>query len=250
MVSWNVNGFRSVLGKGFYETMQELQPDVICLQEIKANPAQVELSLDDYHHYWNPAQKPGYSGTFIATKRKPIDVRLGFGTPELDTEGRVVTVEFPSYYLVNVYTPNSQRGLLRLSYRTEIWDRAFHVYLKSLEATKPVVFCGDLNVAHQEIDLANPKANVKNAGFTPEERASFGSILTSGFVDTFREFNQQAGQYSWWTYRSNAREKNIGWRLDYFCASQSLKPHLKAAGIHSHCLGSDHCPVSLELDLE
>ncbi|MGE0173667.1 MAG: exodeoxyribonuclease III [Oligoflexales bacterium] len=249
LVSWNVNGLRSVLKKGFYSSLKELNADILCFQEIKSEPEQVSLELSGYEAFWNPAHKKGYSGTLVLTKEKPKDIILGMVDSTLNTEGRVITLEFPSYFLVNVYTPNSQRGLLRLDYRINTWDKAFHVHLKNLEKKKPVVFCGDLNVAHTEIDLANPKSNIKNAGFTPEERQSFSTILESGYLDTFREFNKAPGNYSWWTYRHNAREKNIGWRIDYVCASRDLKPHLKDANIHTKIAGSDHCPVSLELDL-
>jgi exodeoxyribonuclease-3 len=248
MVSWNVNGIRAIIKKGFHQSVEQLNPDVICLQEVKAEEGQVEPS-EGYRWYWHSAEKKGYSGTCIATKVAPLNVSRGLSSSDIDKEGRVITMEFPSYYLVNVYTPNSQRGLLRLDFRTKVWDTAFLLHLKNLEKTKPVIFCGDLNVAHKEIDIANPKSNVKNAGFTPEERQSFSNILNSGFLDSFRIFNKEPGWYSWWTYRHNAREKNIGWRLDYFCLSEKLRPMIKNAEIHKQFHGSDHCPVSIDIDV-
>lgn len=247
LVSWNVNGIRACIKNGFHTFMEQDKPDIICLQEIKAFPEQVGLNLPDYEQYWNPAQKPGYSGTAIFTRLKPLQVRYGIGVENLDTEGRVTTAEFADYFVVTVYTPNSQRGLARLDFRTQQWDVAFRQYVAGLQEQKPVIFCGDLNVAHKEIDLANPKQNVQNAGFTPQERASFDALLQSGFSDTFRLFHPEPGHYSWWTYRLDARQRNIGWRLDYFCVSERLKSRVKAAAIHADILGSDHCPVSLNI---
>jgi len=215
LISWNVNGIRAVLKKDFLKFVQKEKPDVLCLQEIKAHPDQVDSILEDYQQYWNDANKKGYAGTAIFTKKKPLSVTYDLGIKEHDKEGRVITIEFPKFYLVNVYTPNAQRELKRLKYRQK-WNKDFLKYLKKLEKKKPVIFCGDLNVAHKEIDLANPKANKKNAGFTQEERDDFSKIIDSGFIDTFREFNKKPDQYTWWTYRFNARKKNIGWRIDYF----------------------------------
>lgn len=247
MISWNVNGIRANIKKGFLDFIHEQNPDIICLQETKATPDQVNLELShDYHRFWNSSLiKKGYSGTAIFTKLQPLSTALGIGIEEHDQEGRVVTVEFKEFFLVNVYTPNSQPELTRLAYRTQKWDVAFLAYLKALEKQKPVVFCGDLNVAHKPIDLARPDANSFSAGFTREERDSFDRLVEAGFIDTFREFNQQAGQYTWWSYRAAARERNVGWRIDYFCVSQSLKSYLLDARIYPAILGSDHCPVSL-----
>ncbi len=249
LISWNVNGVRAVLKKGFLEILQRFEADVVCLQETKAMQEQVaEVAWPEaYHQVWNSAEKKGYSGTAVFTKQKPLSSSLGIGVREHDQEGRVINVEYDDFYLVNVYTPNSQNELRRLDYRTKEWDVAFLKHLKRLQKDKPVVFCGDLNVAHQEIDLARPKANTRNAGFTPEERESFSKILKAGFVDTFREFESEGGHYSWWSYRAGARSKNIGWRIDYFCASDSLRPRLQNASILPEIMGSDHCPVVLEL---
>jgi len=247
LISWNVNGLRAVLRKNFLEYLAEERPDILCLQETKAGPDDVEqLWPADYTTYWNTAQKKGYSGTVIFTKQRPIRTACGIGMAEHDTEGRVLTAEFPEYHLVNVYVPNSKRELTRLPYRQQ-WDRDFLRYLKKLEKKKPVIFCGDLNVAHTEIDLANPKANVKNHGFTPEERAGFDAFVKAGFIDTFREFKKDGGHYTWWAPFANARARNIGWRIDYFLASSALRPRLKKAFIRSEVLGSDHCPVGIEL---
>lgn len=246
LISWNVNGIRAVLSKNFMEFFDQHRPDILCLQETKAQPEQVELEIPGYYGYWNSAVKKGYSGTAIYTKFEPISVELGLGIEEHDQEGRVITLEYEECYLVTVYTPNSQNALRRLEYRTEKWDKAFLEHLLKLDKKKPVIFCGDLNVAHKEIDLANPASNVKSAGFTPQERASFTNILGAGFVDTFRLFNQEPHQYSWWSYRTKARERNVGWRIDYFCASERLKPQLEKAEILSDVMGSDHCPVLLE----
>ena len=249
LISWNVNGIRAAMDKGFREFVEREQPDMLCLQETKAEPEQVDLSWADdlgYYQTWNCAEKKGYSGTTIWSKIKPKKVVLGLGIEEHDKEGRVVTATFEDFHLVTVYTPNAQRGLARLDYRVA-WDATFLNYVKKLNQRKPVVFCGDLNVAHHEIDLANPKANKKNAGFTIEERTALDELVLAGFIDTFREFNNASGQYSWWTYRSNAREKNVGWRLDYFWASKRFRERLSGARIRSEILGSDHCPVELSI---
>lgn len=248
LVSWNVNGLRAVLKKGFADFFRESDADIVCLQEVKALSEQVEDQswAEGYESFWNPAVKKGYSGTAIFTRVKPLATSLGIGIDEHDQEGRVVTMEFPDYHLVTVYTPNAQAALKRLEYRLQ-WDRDFCAYLKYLEKTKPVLVCGDLNVAHKEIDLANPKTNRKNPGFSDEERASFDTLLDSGFVDTFRQFNQEPHQYSWWSYRSGARARNIGWRIDYWLTSEDLMSQVKSSTILDEVLGSDHCPVRLEL---
>ena len=247
MISWNVNGLRACLGKGFLEYLKETDADIFCIQESKLQEGQVELELPGYHQYWNYAEKKGYSGTAMFTKEEPVSVAYGLGIEEHDHEGRVITAEFPEYYVVTCYTPNSQDGLKRLDYRMQ-WEDAFRAYLKALETKKPVIFCGDLNVAHQEIDLKNPKTNRKNAGFSDEERAKFTELLEAGFVDTFRYFYpDQEGIYSWWSYRFSARAKNAGWRIDYFCVSESLKDRLVDAKIHTEVMGSDHCPVELDI---
>lgn len=250
IISWNVNGIRAVLKKNFEEWFSEVAPDILCVQETKARPEQVQLPLTcaGYHAYWNAAEKAGYSGTLILTKRKPLSVSNGMGIPEHDTEGRVITAEFESFYLVTVYTPNAQNGLARIDYRMS-WDRAFLDFVKDLEKAKPVIFCGDLNVAHQEIDLARPAANRNNAGFSEQERAAFDTIVEHGFIDTFRHFYpDKAEAYSWWSYRAGARKRNVGWRIDYVCASATLAPKLKGAEILHDVLGSDHCPVAVEID--
>lgn len=247
LVSWNVNGIRSALKKGFPDFVNEVNADILCLQEVRALPEQVELELPGYELHWNPAQRKGYSGTMFLSRVPFISITRGMGIPEHDSEGRVITAQLPDFFLVNVYTPNSQKGLARLDYRTRQWDTAFLRYVKQLEQGKPVVLCGDLNVAHKEIDLANPKANRRNAGFTDEERASFDDLLDAGFVDTFREFTKEGGHYTWWSHFGRARERNVGWRIDYFCASLSLRPRLKVASILPQVMGSDHCPVVLEL---
>lgn len=247
-VSWNVNGLRACVQKDFSESIKVLDPDVLCLQETKLQAGQIDLPMDGYFTYWNYAEKKGYSGTAIFTKDEPLSVSYGIGIPEHDTEGRVITAEFPDYYLVTCYTPNAQEGLKRLDYRMQ-WEDAFAAYLKALEITKPVILCGDLNVAHQEIDLKNPKTNRKNAGFTDEERGKFSALLAQGFLDTFRYFHPDAeGEYSWWSYRFKAREKNAGWRIDYFLVSEPLKERLRGASIHQEIFGSDHCPIELLLD--
>ena len=245
LISWNVNGLRACLQKGFLEYFNEMDADIFCIQESKLQEGQVDLQIPGYHQYWNYAEKKGYSGTAIFTKQEPISVAFGIGIEEHDHEGRVITLEFDDFYMITVYTPNSQDGLARLPYRMT-WEAAFLAYLKKLEETKPVIFCGDLNVAHKEIDLKNPKTNRKNAGFTDEERACFTHLLESGFIDTFRHFYPDAtGIYSWWSYRFQARAKNAGWRIDYFVVSEALKDRLESAKIHTEVLGSDHCPVEL-----
>ncbi len=249
MISWNVNGLRACVTKGFETYFKEADADVFCLQETKLQEGQIDLSLEGYHQYWNYAEKKGYSGTAVFTKEEPLSVRYGMGAEEHDREGRVITLEFPACFLVTCYTPNSQNELARLPYRME-WEDAFLGYLKGLEEKKPVIFCGDLNVAHREIDLKNPKSNRRNAGFTDEERGKFTALLEAGFVDTFRYFYpDQEGMYSWWSYRFRAREKNAGWRIDYFCVSRALEDRLAGASIHSSVTGSDHCPVELLIDL-
>ena len=248
-VSWNVNGIRACVQKGFLDFFTEADADIFCIQESKMQEGQLELDLPGYHQYWNYAVKKGYSGTAIFTKEEPLSVSYGLGLEEHDQEGRVITLEFPDFYMVTVYTPNSQDGLARLDYRMT-WEEEFLKYLKKLEEKKPVIFCGDLNVAHKEIDLKNPKTNRKNAGFTDEERACFGKVLESGFIDTFRYFYPDVeGRYSWWSYRFKAREKNAGWRIDYFITSPQLKDKLEGAEIHSEIMGSDHCPVELQITL-
>ena len=245
LISWNVNGLRAVMGKGFPEVFSALDADIFCLQETKLQAGQISLELPGYHQYWNYAEKKGYSGTAVFSKAPALSVAYGLGINEFDHEGRVITLEYPDCYFITVYTPNSQDGLARLPYRMA-WEEAFLSYLKNLEKTKPVVFCGDLNVAHREIDIKNPKANIHNAGFTQEERDKMTALLSSGFVDTFRYFHpDQAGAYSWWSYRFHARENNTGWRIDYFIVSEALKPRLISACIHPEIFGSDHCPVEL-----
>ena len=243
LISWNVNGLRACVQKGFLEYFKEADADVFCIQETKLQEGQIQLDLDGYHQYWNYAEKKGYSGTAMFTREEPLAVTYGMGKEEHDREGRVITAEFPEYYIVTCYTPNSQQELTRLAYRME-WEDAFREYLKGLEQKKPVIFCGDLNVAHEEIDLKNPKTNRKNAGFTDEEREKFTELLDAGFVDTYRYFYPDREQaYSWWSYRFRAREKNAGWRIDYFCVSRCLADRLGSADIHMDIMGSDHCPV-------
>lgn len=247
LISWNVNGLRACLQKGFLDFFKEMDADVFCLQETKLQEGQHDLELPGYYQYWNYAVKKGYSGTALFTKKEPLKVSYGIGIEQHDQEGRVITAEFDEYYVVTVYTPNSQRELTRLSYRME-WEAAFLAYIKSLEEHKPVIFCGDLNVAHKEIDLKNPKTNHQNAGFTDEERACFTRVLDSGFIDTFRYFYPDTeGAYSWWSYMFQARAKNAGWRIDYFVVSKSLTDKLMDAKIHSQVMGSDHCPVELTI---
>ena len=248
LISWNVNGLRAVLRKNFLNYLAAENPDILCLQETKASPDQVEqLWPAAYTTCWNTAEQRGYSGTAIFTKTRPLKVSCGIGMAEHDREGRVLTAEFTQFFLVNVYVPNSQRELTRLAYRQQ-WDRDFLRHLKKLERRKPVVFCGDLNVAHTELDLTNPKANVHNHGFTPEERAGFSAFVRAGFVDTFREFEKSGGHYTWWSQMTGARSRNVGWRIDYFLISAVLRPRLKRAFICPEVMGSDHCPVGIELD--
>lgn len=247
LISWNVNGLRACMTKGFIDFFKEADADIFCLQETKLQEGQIELELPGYHQYWNYAEKKGYSGTAVFSKKEPISVVYGIGIEEHDHEGRVITLEYPGFFVVTVYTPNSQDGLARLSYRMR-WEDDFLAYLKKLETKKPVIFCGDLNVAHKEIDLKNPKTNRKNAGFTDEERQKMTVLQENGFVDTFRYFYpDREGIYSWWSYRFQARSKNAGWRIDYFMVSESLKEKLSDAVIDTQVLGSDHCPVELIL---
>lgn len=248
-ISWNVNGLRACMGKGFQEFFDRMEADFFCLQETKLQEGQIEMNLPDRQQYWNYAEKKGYSGTAIFAKQEPISVRYGVGVEQLDTEGRMVTLEYPEFFLVTCYTPNAQRELARLDHRL-VWDEAFRNYLVALDQEKPVIICGDLNVAHQEIDLKNPKSNRGSAGFSDEERESFTKLLEAGFTDTFRYLNPDAtGAYTWWSYMFKAREKNAGWRIDYFLVSNRLADKIKAAPIYSEILGSDHCPVGLELDI-
>lgn len=247
LISWNVNGLRAALEKGFLESFHALDAEVFCLQETKVQPGQVELDLPGYHQYWNYAEKKGYSGTAIFTRQPALSVRYGMGVEEHDREGRMITLDMGDFYLLTVYTPNAQRELTRLPYRMA-WEDAFLAYLKGLEKDKPVVFCGDLNVAHEEIDLKNPKSNQQNAGFTREERDKMTALLDAGFIDTFRYFYpEQTGAYSWWSYMFHAREKNAGWRIDYWIVSQALEGRLRGAAIHPEIFGSDHCPVELTM---
>ncbi len=248
LISWNVNGLRAVMGKDFMGIFNSLDADVFCLQEIKLSEGQLELELPGYHQYWNYAEKKGYSGTAIFTKEEPISVSYGIGINEHDHEGRVITLEYPDYYMITCYTPNSQNELARLDYRMT-WEDDFRAYLGRLAEKKGVIVCGDLNVAHQEIDLKNPKTNRHNAGFTDEEREKMTKLLESGFVDSFRFFNPDATDiYSWWSYRFHAREKNSGWRIDYFLVSENIKDRMKSADIHTDIMGSDHCPVELVIE--
>lgn len=248
LISWNVNGLRACVTKGFIDYFNEVDADVFCLQETKLQEGQIELDLPGYHQYWCSAEKKGYSGTAMFTKTEPLSVSYGIGIEEHDHEGRVITAEFEDFYVVTCYTPNSKRELLRLDYRME-WEDAFRAYLKGLEEKKPVIMCGDLNVAHKEIDLKNPKTNRRNAGFTDEERGKMTELLDSGFIDTFRYFYPDVTErYSWWSYMFKAREKNAGWRIDYFIVSDSLKDRLVSADIHHDILGSDHCPVELVIE--
>lgn len=249
LISWNVNGLRACVKKGFLDYLRETDADIFCIQETKLQEGQIDLDLDGYYDYWNYAQKKGYSGTAVFTKEKPINVKAGIGIDEHDTEGRVLTLEYDSFYIVNVYTPNSQQKLARIDYRM-VWEDVFRNYLKELEKNKPVIVCGDLNVAHKEIDLKNPSSNRKNAGFSDEERNKMSELLNSGFTDTFRYFYPDTeGIYSWWSYRFNARANNAGWRIDYFLTSECLNDKLKDAKIHTAIEGSDHCPVELDIDL-
>lgn len=245
-VSWNVNGLRACAGKGFEDIFRNLDADFFCLQETKMQAGQLDMQFDGYQSYWNYAEKKGYSGTAIFSRHQPLSVRYGIGVEEHDHEGRVITLEMPSFFLVTAYVPNSQDGLRRLDYRMK-WEDDFRKYLKGLDSQKPVILCGDLNVAHKEIDLKNPKTNRRNAGFTDEEREKFSTLLDSGFADTFRNLHPDDVVYSWWSYRFRAREKNAGWRIDYFVVSDRLLPDVVSANIHTEIMGSDHCPVELEL---
>jgi len=251
IISWNVNGIRAVLKNNFFDSLKRLKGEIVCLQETKAKPEQVEHSLKDLgykYEYWNSAKKKGYSGTAIFSKIKPKKISYGIGLKEFDEEGRVITCEFENFYLVTVYTPYSKRGLLRLDYKKR-WDEEFLKYVKKLKKEKQIIFCGDLNVAHEEIDLKNPKNNHKNPGFTYEEREDFTKILNSGFIDTFRYLHPVKVEYSWWSYMFHARDRNIGWRIDYFCISENLRKKLIESKIHSEIFGSDHCPISLEIKI-
>jgi exodeoxyribonuclease-3 len=247
LISWNVNGLRACVEKGFVDFFKNSDSDIFCIQETKLQEGQIQLNLNGYSQYWNYAVKKGYSGTAVFTKSEPLSVQYGIGLDEYDNEGRVITLEFDSFYLVNVYTPNSQRGLERLAYRME-WENAFRSYLLKIDSVKPVIVRGDMNVAHQEIDLKNPASNHGNAGFTDEERNKFSELLNSGFIDTYRSFYpDKKNAYTWWSYMFKSREKDIGWRLDYFCASKKLEGQLQSAGIHKDIYGSDHCPIELVL---
>ncbi|MBA7623514.1 Exodeoxyribonuclease [subsurface metagenome] len=247
LISWNVNGLRAVLKKDALGFIDREKPDVFCIQETRASPEQIDPILTGYpHQYWNSAEKRGYAGTAAFTRTEPVTVSYDMGAEVNDREGRIITLEYPGYYLVNIYTPNAKRDLSRLEYRIE-WDKAFLVYLKKLERKKPVIFCGDLNVAHKEIDLANPESNHHNAGFTNEERQGFSNLIAAEFIDSFREFNQEGGHYTWWSLPTRARERNIGWRIDYFCLSKALRPMLKHAFILSDIMGADHCPIGIIL---
>ena len=247
-ISWNVNGLRACVTKGFLDFFQDADADFFCLQETKLQAGQIDLDLPGYSQFWNYAQKKGYSGTAIFAKSEPLSVSYGIGIEELDTEGRLITLEYPDFYLITCYTPNAQQGLVRLDHRLK-WDTAFREYLVALDQKKPVIACGDLNVAHQEIDLKNPSSNRGNAGFSDEERESFTSLLNAGFTDTFRYLNPEAtGMYSWWSYRFNARKNNAGWRIDYFLVSNRIAEKIQATPIHTQVYGSDHCPVELELN--
>src|SRR3989338_6771401 len=248
LISWNVNGLRAALNKDFLGFLKRENPDILCLQEIRCLRGDVDLKLDGYFQYWNSAERLGYAGTLMLTRTKPLSTKNGLGIPKHDKEGRVVTLEFKDFYLVNVYVPNSKRDLSRLSFREKEGDVDFLRYLKKLEKKKPVIFCGDMNVAHKEIDLTNPKANEGNHGFTPQERKGFDNIVKAGFIDTFREFNKEGENYTWWNQIGNCRKRNIGWRIDYFCISRSLQARLKSAFILKDVMGSDHCPVGMVLN--
>lgn len=248
ILSWNVNGLRAALRKGFTDFVDEHQPDVLCVQETKSSHVPIECGIEGYHIFWNHAQKKGYSGTAVFTREEPLSVREGIAMEKHDAEGRVLTCEYPDFYVVNVYVPNSKNDLSRLPYRCEEWNVDFLAYLKGLEEHKPVIFCGDLNVAHTEIDLTHPKTNVNNHGFTPQERSGFDDIVAAGFVDTFREKVKDGGHYSWWSPMRNCRERNIGWRIDYVLISGVLQPHLREAFILPEVMGSDHCPVGIEIE--
>ncbi len=249
LVSWNVNGIRACLNKGFDDFFKEVNADIFCIQETKCQEGQVDLEYDGYESFWNSAEKKGYSGTAVFTKIKPLSVKYGIGIEEHDKEGRVITIEFDKFFLVNIYTPNSKRELERLDYR-QVWEDEIRKYLLNLNKTKPVIMCGDLNVAHKEIDLKNPKTNTHNAGFTIEERNKMTELLDAGFVDTFRYlYPDKTDCYSWWSYMRKSREKNVGWRIDYFIVSEDIKDKIKEASIYSEVMGSDHCPVGLEIEL-
>ncbi len=249
LISWNVNGFRAVLRKGFEEQFNALDADIFCLQETRMQPGEADFDADGYYEYWNSAEKKGYSGTAVFTKKEPLDVQFGIGLKEHSDEGRAITLEYPSFYLVNVYTPNSQAKLARLDYRMQ-WEDDLHRYLLKLDDKKPVIYCGDLNVAHNEIDLKNPSSNRKNAGFSDEERARFTTLLESGFTDTFRSlYPDETGAYTWWSYRFNARANNAGWRIDYFVVSDRLMEQVEDSVIYADVMGSDHCPVGLQLTI-
>ncbi len=249
LISWNVNGLRAVMGKGFMEFFESQDADIFCLQETKLQEGQIDLQTPGYYQYWNYAEKKGYSGTAVFTKKKPIEVSYGIGIEEHDKEGRVITLEFPEFYFVTVYTPNSQDGLKRLDYRMR-WEDDFFAYIQKLNSNKPVIYAGDLNVARLEIDIKNPKTNRRNAGFTDEERSKIQNVIDNGFIDTFRYFYpEKEGMYSWWSYRFKARERNAGWRIDYFIVSETLKDKLKSASIQTEIMGSDHCPVELEIEI-
>lgn len=248
LISWNVNGLRACVGKGFKEIFKQLDADFFCLQETKMQEGQLDISFDGYESYWNYADKKGYSGTAIFTKHHPVSVSYGLGIDEHDHEGRVITLEMEKFYLITVYTPNSQDGLRRLDYRMT-WDDDFRKYLNDLDKKKPVIVCGDMNVAHEEIDLKNPKSNRRNAGFTDEEREKFTELLSCGYIDTFRDLHPEEIVYSWWSYRFKAREKNAGWRIDYFLTSERVKTAIKEANIHTEIFGSDHCPVELNIEI-
>ncbi len=250
LISWNVNGLRACVQKGFMDVFNELNADCFCLQETKLQPEQIQLELPGYQQYWHSAIKKGYSGTALFSKAVPLNVRYGIGVEELDTEGRLITAEYENFYLVTCYTPNAQQGLARIDHRLR-WDEAFRNYLSELDKVKPVIACGDLNVAHNEIDLKNPSSNRGNAGFSDEERESFTKLLACGFTDTFRYLNPDVtGAYSWWSYRFNARKNNAGWRIDYFLVSDRIRDKITAAPIYNEVLGSDHCPVGLDINLE
>ena len=249
LISWNVNGIRACINKGFKDFFNEIDSDIFCIQETKCQKDQIDLEFERYTSYWNSAEKKGYSGTAIFTKQKPISVTYGIGIEEHDKEGRVITLEFEKFYMINIYTPNSKRELERLEYR-QIWEDEIRKYMLKLNENKPVIMCGDLNVAHKEIDLKNPKTNRHNAGFTDEERNKMTELLDAGFVDTFRVlYPEKENAYSWWSYMGHAREKNVGWRIDYFIVSKSIENCIKEAKIHSEIFGSDHCPVELEIDI-
>ena len=248
IVSWNVNGIRACLKKDFMTFFQNIDADIFCIQETKASTDQVDLITPGYTQYWNSAEKKGYSGTLVLSKEPPLNEIYDLGIVKHDDEGRVITLEYKDFYLVNVYTPNSKRDLSRLEYRQHEWDVDFLSYVNELQVDKPVIFCGDLNVAHKEIDLKNPKSNTRNAGFTEEERIGFDNIVSNDFIDTFRFFNSEGDNYTWWSYMRRARERNIGWRIDYFCISKSLKENLNNAFIYSDIMGSDHCPIAIDID--